>query len=142
SVEVKDCIRRQPLCLIRFVADKVLIADEQYITSSFERVGDRIIDAGLDSVSWDCRNSITRKNLDLAVDVNEGAIGADLQSVKEWRVHEGIAGVQLQYGRPEIDFGLYFLAPRRTDVLEIAESLQDRTGNCEDVVCVVRTENP
>jgi hypothetical protein len=48
----------------------------------------------------------------------------------------------LQGARLQGDFGLDSLAARRTNILEIAESLQDRTRNCENVICVVRTENP
>src|ERR1700736_1029194 len=142
GMEVENRIRRQPLRLIGFVADKVLRADEKCICSDLKRIGNGIIDAGLYSASWDCWNPSAWTNLDVTADVSEGAVGTDLQSVKESRVHKGIAGVELECGRPESDFGLDALAARRTDVLEIAESLQDRTGNREDVVCVFRTENP
>src|SRR5882757_3868821 len=43
GVEVENGIRSQPPCLIGFVADKVLTADEQRIASNLERVGDRKI---------------------------------------------------------------------------------------------------
>jgi hypothetical protein len=61
--------------------------------SNFERVGDRIIDAGLDPIARDCRDSIAGQDLNVAVDIGKRAIGTDLQGVKESRVHKGIAGV-------------------------------------------------
>src|SRR5205823_4717031 len=102
----------------------------------------RIIDAGLDSSAWDSGDPIAGQNLDIAVEVGKRAVGADLQGVKKSRVDKGIAGIKLQGARAESDFGLDALAARRTDVLEIAKSLQHRTWNCEDVVRVVRPKGP
>src|SRR5450631_1498165 len=94
GVQVENCIGRQPLCLVGFVADKVLAVDEQRIPTNLECVGDGIIDAGLDPIAWDCRDSIAGQNLDVAAGgVGKRAVGADLQRVQETRVHESIAGV-------------------------------------------------
>ena len=83
---------------------------------------------------------VARQNLDVAVGVGKWTVGADLQRVQEARVDKRIAGVELQRVRLEIDFGLDALAAGRTDVLEIAEPLQHRTGNGENVVGVVGAE--
>jgi hypothetical protein len=96
GVQVENRIGRQPLRLIGFVADKILAADEQRIAADLEGVGDRIIDAGLDPVARDRRDSIARQDLDVAVGVGERAVGADLQRVEEARIHQGIAGIELQ----------------------------------------------
>src|SRR3984893_2822989 len=141
GVKVEDRIGRQPRRLIGFVADKILTADEERVASDLEGVRQRIIDTGLDSVARDGRNAIARQNLDTAVDVGERAVGADLQRVEEARVDQRIAGVELQVARLQVDLGLDSLPPRRTHVLEIAEALQDRTGNGEDVVAVVGAES-
>ncbi len=73
-MQVENRIRRHPLCLVGFVADKILAADEQRISANLERVGNRIVDPGLYSIAGNCRNSITRQNLDIAVGVSEGTI--------------------------------------------------------------------
>jgi len=52
--------------VVGFVADKILIADEQRITADLERLGDRIIDAALIRLRRDGRDSIARQNLDVA----------------------------------------------------------------------------
>src|SRR3981081_911779 len=140
SVQVENGIRGEPLRLIGFVPHKVLAADKQRIASNLEGVSDRVIDTGLDSIARDCRDSIARQDLDCAVDVGKWTVGTDLQRVKEARVHKGIADIELQCLRCEIDLSLNALAARRTHVLEIAKSLQRRTGNREDVILVVRAE--
>jgi hypothetical protein len=81
-MEVKNCVGRQPLRLVGVVANKILAADEQRIPSNLERVGDRIIDAGFDSVAGDGRDSIARQNLDITVGIGEGTVGADLQGIR------------------------------------------------------------
>src|SRR5260370_25763616 len=96
GVEIENCIGRQPRCLIGFVADKKLIADEQRVATDLERVGDRIIDAGLDPVSRDCGNSVAGNDLDVAIDVGEGAIGTDLKRVKKSRVDQIIPDLKRQ----------------------------------------------
>src|SRR5260370_35634794 len=83
GVEVENRIGWQPRGLIGFVADQILTADEQCVASNLERVGDRIIDAGLDPVSRDGRNPMAGKDLDVAMEVGEGPVGTDLQRVRE-----------------------------------------------------------
>ena len=39
----------------------------------------------------------------IPVSIGERAVGADLQSVEETRIHEGIAGIELQCLRRQID---------------------------------------
>ena len=116
---------------------KYWLADEQRVAADLERVGDRIIEAGLDPVARDRRDSVAGQDLDIAVGVGERAVGADLQRIEEARIHEGVAGVELQASFDfRVTFGLDALAARRADVLEIAESLQHRARNREDVVGV------
>ncbi len=67
-MQVENCIGRQPLRLIGFVADKILTADEQRISPNLECVSQRIFDPCLDPVAGDCRDSIAGQNLDIAVE--------------------------------------------------------------------------
>src|SRR5256885_1259482 len=135
-MQVEHGIGRQLLRLIGFVADEILTADKQRIAPDLERVGDSIVDTSLDPVPGDGGNPIAGNDLDVAVD-SKGTIGADLQRVEKSRVDQCIAGVELQRGGLQVDFGLDALAPGRTDVLEIAKSLQDGARNRQDVVAVV-----
>src|SRR5207302_10364739 len=129
GMQVEDRIGRQSRRLIGFIADEKLTADVKRIASDLERVGDGIVDAGLDPVSGDGGNSIARQNLDVAVGVRKETVGADLQRIEESRIDQRVAGVELEGSRLEIDFGLDALAAGGADILEIAESLQGRTGN-------------
>lgn len=140
-MQVEDGIGRQLLRLIGFVADEILTAEKQPIASDLECVGNGIVDPGLDPASGDGGNPIAGNNLDVAVGVGKGTIGADLQRVEKSRVDQRVAGVELQHGRLQIDFGLDALAAGQTDVLEIAEPLQDGARNRQYVVAVVGAEN-
>ena len=62
------------------------------------------------------------------------------QGIEEARIHEGIAGIELQRLRCQIDLGLDALAPRPADVLEIAEALHLRTRDRQDVIGIGRAE--
>ena len=139
-MQVENRIPGQPGCLVGFIADKILAADEQSIATDLEGVGDRIIDAKFDPVTRDRRNSVARHDLDIAVGIGERAVGADLQSIKEARIHERIAGIELQRLRRQIHLSLDALALCPTHVLEVAKSLQLGTGNRQDVIGIGRPE--
>ena len=99
-----------------------MATEEKRISADLECIGDEIVEAGLDPVARDRRNSIARRNLHIAKGVGKGAVGADLQRVEESRIDERVARVELQLFGLEIGFGFNTLAPRRADVLEIAKS--------------------
>ena len=83
---------------------------------------------------------IARHNLDIPVSIGERAVGADLQGIEEARIHEGIAGIELQRLRRQIDLGLDALAARPAHVLEVAKTLQLRTRDRQDVIGIGRAE--
>src|SRR4051794_11695394 len=141
GVEIEHSIGRQPLRLVGFVADEILTADEQRVRTNLEGVRHRVIETGLDSVAGNRRNSIARQDLNVAVAVCKRTVGANLQSVEESCVHQGVARIKLQCLRREVDLSLETLAARRTDVLEITKPLQRRGRNREDVVGIFGTES-
>src|SRR4029077_6498456 len=87
---------RQSRRLVGFVAHEILAAEEQRIAADLQRVGDRIVETRLDPVARNCRDSIAGHDLDISVSVRKRTVRAELQEVEEARVHESIAGIELQ----------------------------------------------
>src|SRR5262249_35013201 len=140
GAEVEDRIAGQFGELVGLVAVEILAGDVQSIAADLEGVGDRIIDACLDAVPGNRRNLVTGQDLDIAIGVGKGTIRGKLQCVKEARVEKSVARTQLIFVRLEGDLGLDALTPRRTDILEEAETLQDWTWEGENVVRILCAE--
>ena len=92
GVEIENSISWQPRELIGFIADKILVADKQGVSTYLEGINDRVIHPELDAVAGYRRNSIARHDRDIAVSIGKRAVGADLQGIKETRIHERISG--------------------------------------------------
>src|ERR1700733_4257702 len=73
-VDVEDGVRRQLRILVGCVAHQILVADPQRVATNLECVGDRIIEPGLDAMTWDRRDDVARRYLDVAVRVDERAV--------------------------------------------------------------------
>src|SRR5436190_5278191 len=141
GTKIENGIGRQSRRLVGFIPHEVLAADEQRIAADLEGIGDRIIETGLDPIAGDRRNSVARHDLDIAVAVRKRTVGAELQGVEEARIDEGIAGIELQRFRGQRNLRFDALASRRTDVLEIAESLQLVARYRQDVIGIFRAES-
>src|ERR1700712_5328782 len=92
-MQVENRIGRQSRCLIGLIADEILAAYEQRIASHLERVGDRIIEAGLDAIAGDRGDSVARQDLDVAVGVGKRAMRTDVQGIEKSRIDQRITGV-------------------------------------------------
>src|SRR4029079_19166907 len=90
----------------------------------------------LDAMAGNGGDQVARQDLYVIVLIAKRAVGADLQRIEETRVNEGIAGIELEGRRSEPGLGLDALPSCRADILEIAESLQLRDGNGQDVIGV------
>src|SRR6478735_1677009 len=82
GVEIENSISWQPRELIGFIADKILVADKQGVSTYLEGISDRVIHPELDAVAGYRRNSIARHDGDIAVRIGKRAVGADLQGIK------------------------------------------------------------
>src|SRR5580692_1668170 len=119
GMQVRRPIGRQLRILVRFVADKPLIADDVEVGAEFPWIGDLVIGAGLEAIARYPGQVVAGDDEDIAVGVGEWVV----RRRQSQRVAKrGIDGGKIGIGGPAIllvrDIGFNTLAQRVAAILK------------------------